>query len=524
MKNLRCSARKAFRGPLKLANTQNEPILRRQSQSEMKAWLSPSSSSSSRESRWPGGKMGLNWKPPSPSSIRRLAWDGRAFNEADFLLNFPSVREPDVVVGGRPEGSPFTSPYATNASSGPSMSDCSSISTPAGQNVAPGPPQAAKQLMGGGRTNSRMALSFCRSDKGQKPKSVGSTAGARAEGDKRSSLASDICEAAGVSAFRKAPRATSNGWQRLESPKRSIAAPGPAPLPKRAGKKSVQSKLTSFDAAKAFQSPSGEAGDDGKASKGAADSSSNPPRSSNVVVPREPTGHFSASRMKLNSAARNARNTKKTQSTAKKREKAKGESGASTEGAASSLVEKSGKLRKRGKAAMVSMQSPSHLKKKRSKKGALVSKTPPTPIGMSISSKDPGSSLLTRASFSSLGDYFLNAGASKESLEQFASICLSSPSPVAFTVVYADNHFSTGFAETNTKYCTPKGDPCTHWNCTCQKQIRAKVAKIPVAAYLFYLENEGNARCFLLPMCPVSGEPLPEGYERMKSWRRLPFE
>ena len=148
-------------------------------------------------------------------------------------------------------------------------------------------------------------------------------------------------------------------------------------------------------------------------------------------------------------------------------------------------------------------QSPSHLRKKR--EGQRQSKTtiqtkleykhPNTPLGFKRSDSR------SKATFEGIENHVLNAGASPKSLEKFLEIC-SNSSAISVTAVFSDCHFSTSFVPCTSKFCTPKGDPCTRWWCTCAKQSRSKLARIQAAAFLFCCQQDKERLTFMIPVDP----------------------
>jgi len=100
---------------------------------------------------------------------------------------------------------------------------------------------------------------------------------------------------------------------------------------------------------------------------------------------------------------------------------------------------------------------------------------------------------------------------------------------------------TTPFVPSSKKYCTPKGQSCTAWNCTCDDQIRSLRASALLLGAMFVFKNkvgiEGVANienqvdeweCFLLPLGPTNdehGEPPNEiEYQRMSNWPIIPFQ
>ena len=139
---------------------------------------------------------------------------------------------------------------------------------------------------------------------------------------------------------------------------------------------------------------------------------------------------------------------------------------------------------------MIKHLSPSHLRKKKIEKSKTIqskllfeSKHPNTPLGFKRSESR------SKATFEGIEDHILNAGASPRSLEKFIEIC-SDSSAIAVTAVFSDSHFSTSFVPCTSKFCTPKGEPCTRWWCTCAKQSRSKLARMQTAAFLFCCQQE----------------------------------
>jgi len=97
---------------------------------------------------------------------------------------------------------------------------------------------------------------------------------------------------------------------------------------------------------------------------------------------------------------------------------------------------------------------------------------------------------------------------------------------------------TTPFVPSSKKYCTPKGQSCTAWNCTCDDQIRSLRASASLLGAMFVFKNDNNSgdndegmvdewECFLLPLGPTNdehGEPPNEiEYQRMSNWPIIPF-
>ena len=161
----------------------------------------------------------------------------------------------------------------------------------------------------------------------------------------------------------------------------------------------------------------------------------------------------------------------------------------------------------------------------------------------------------------------LNAGQSQEALATFLQMVKSAPSSaVAWTMIFLDRTCSTPFLPMAKKYCTDKGPRCTHWNCTCDGQVRAMMASAPVLGAMFVIkspddngtdtagggggsnvpvatsqlndlphgpvstsqlndlsQNVASPQCFILPLGPAKDEhhnPIAAdpGFERMSDW------
>jgi len=101
---------------------------------------------------------------------------------------------------------------------------------------------------------------------------------------------------------------------------------------------------------------------------------------------------------------------------------------------------------------------------------------------------------------------------------------------------------TTPFVPSSKKYCTPKGQTCTAWNCTCDDQIRSLRASASLLGAMFVFKNDSSSvddvddmannqvsewECFLLPLGPTDdeqGEPPNEiEYQRMSNWPIIPF-
>jgi hypothetical protein len=100
---------------------------------------------------------------------------------------------------------------------------------------------------------------------------------------------------------------------------------------------------------------------------------------------------------------------------------------------------------------------------------------------------------------------------------------------------------TTSFLPTSKKYCTPRGEPCTAWNCTCDDQLRAMRASATLLGAMFVFDNKDICReigdnnensdsdwkCFLLPLGPTGDSTLPQPeveFARMSAWPISPFK
>uniref|UniRef100_A0A7S3V8E1 DNA-directed DNA polymerase n=1 Tax=Chaetoceros debilis TaxID=122233 RepID=A0A7S3V8E1_9STRA len=145
-----------------------------------------------------------------------------------------------------------------------------------------------------------------------------------------------------------------------------------------------------------------------------------------------------------------------------------------------------------------------------------------------------------------------NAGSSTEALAAFLQMIKQSKQQktyITWTMIFHDSTCSTPFLPCTKKYCTPKGPPCTMWNCTCDNQIRAMQASKPVVGAMFVFPMNVNSSqesqesesldtdsahssldCFLLPLCPTvdpevgtGPKDIDAGYERMAHFPFLPI-
>jgi len=101
---------------------------------------------------------------------------------------------------------------------------------------------------------------------------------------------------------------------------------------------------------------------------------------------------------------------------------------------------------------------------------------------------------------------------------------------------------TSSFLPTTKKYCTPKGDACTAWNCTCDQKLRAMRGRAALLGAMFVfrgsVENkdddaaaatstegkgrgDGEWKCYLLPLGPTHDQEI--DYARMSSWPVIPF-
>ena len=132
----------------------------------------------------------------------------------------------------------------------------------------------------------------------------------------------------------------------------------------------------------------------------------------------------------------------------------------------------------------------------------------------------------------------LNAGQSLEALEYFLDEW-SKCKHLAWTIVFADQQMTTPFLSSSKRYCTEKTkSTCTHWNCTCDGQVRALQSRKPVFCAMFMLGSSSNNsqkvdkdvtdECYLMPLgrAMMDGKPetLNDEFKRIKKWPVLPFE
>jgi hypothetical protein len=82
-----------------------------------------------------------------------------------------------------------------------------------------------------------------------------------------------------------------------------------------------------------------------------------------------------------------------------------------------------------------------------------------------------------------------NAGASEESLSVFQQL-VKNQRFVTWSIIFHDENCTTPFVSSVKKYCTPKGPPCTNWNCTCDNQVRATQASKPLVGVMFVFPME----------------------------------
>ena len=93
-----------------------------------------------------------------------------------------------------------------------------------------------------------------------------------------------------------------------------------------------------------------------------------------------------------------------------------------------------------------------------------------------------------------------------------------------FTMQHSSRGYecTSPFLPSSKKYCTPKGNDCTHWNCTCDNQLRALRAQAALLGAMFVFQDGGNLECYLLPLGPTNNEEIE--YKRMESWPVIPFQ
>lgn len=110
------------------------------------------------------------------------------------------------------------------------------------------------------------------------------------------------------------------------------------------------------------------------------------------------------------------------------------------------------------------------------------------------------SSVQTRISmsdFAGIEGFCRNAGASPKGLQSLLQK-LSKTESVVLSVVWSS--LITNHATTTTKFCTPSV-PCTKWNCSCDRNIRAKHAVSEILGLLVLLPAELN-HIYFLPLVP----------------------
>ena len=113
--------------------------------------------------------------------------------------------------------------------------------------------------------------------------------------------------------------------------------------------------------------------------------------------------------------------------------------------------------------------------------------------------------------FAGLDQVCSNAGTSVASLESFVQAVLNAPS-VAMSVLLSCA--SSTHAPTTTKYCTPSTSTrCRHWNCTCERHVRADYLPRHLLGVLFYTSSTSFTSTatmpYFLPLCNcLNSEPL----------------
>ena len=133
---------------------------------------------------------------------------------------------------------------------------------------------------------------------------------------------------------------------------------------------------------------------------------------------------------------------------------------------------------------------------------------------------------------------FLNAAESWEALNIFFEQCRSSKYALSWTIVFADEHFSTPFLQQSKRSCHDKAS-CEMWNCPCDsRRVRAaQVSGRPVFCVMFALRSLKTSSSqsvqqdsvYILPLCPAMNgessakEKIEEGYEFISKWPLLPF-
>ena len=93
-----------------------------------------------------------------------------------------------------------------------------------------------------------------------------------------------------------------------------------------------------------------------------------------------------------------------------------------------------------------------------------------------------------------------NAGVSSEGLMKFVHM-VKSAQAVALSVVWSD--LSCNHATTTVKFCT-LSTKCDHWNCTCDRQVRAHFAASTAVGLVLRLPSDGDTAYFL-PLLDCSG-------------------
>eukprot|EP00804_Cyclotella_cryptica_P006644 CCRYP_008602-RA/>CCRYP_008602-RA protein AED:0.13 eAED:0.13 QI:331/1/1/1/0.8/0.63/11/3433/991 len=89
---------------------------------------------------------------------------------------------------------------------------------------------------------------------------------------------------------------------------------------------------------------------------------------------------------------------------------------------------------------------------------------------------------------------------------------------------------STPFLPTSKKYCTEKGPPCSHWNCTCDSQIRAKRCTAPLLGAMFLFKDDISEedcdplQCYILPLGKCLSSDKSPVDDRFVNWPTVPFE
>lgn len=107
--------------------------------------------------------------------------------------------------------------------------------------------------------------------------------------------------------------------------------------------------------------------------------------------------------------------------------------------------------------------------------------------------------LFKAADLHNLESFIENTGESLMKLDKLREKC-SVTKEMVISILWSD--LTSNHASTTSKFCTPSA-VCNHWNCVCDRQIRALQAEKPVLGAVIFLP-EKPGMCYFIPLAPCN--------------------